>query len=489
LSLSRAARLVGVSRGVLQAKIHDGQLAAHDGMVSLADVAALYPDARLEESGAFERVTQIKEQAFGKRVRERMLPSQEVLAERLFEQSRELADVRAHLERYHELIRQLDTELRDAAQRAGSEARTTLQSLCRLLQERLGSVLGEAAPTSELAVMDDVLRVMSAHVLVQPSRHEFWVNGHDTVLEAALHAGVSLAYGCSSGNCGQCKARIASGQVKRVRHHDYVLTEAEKLAGYTLLCSHTAVTDLVIEALEANVPGDVPRQQIATHVKQLMPLSEDVMLLHLQTPRTNRLRFLAGQSVTLSSEDAVPLTLPIASCPCDERNLHFHVARGAGSPFARRVFHDLKPGDVVNLVGPSGDFVLDPESTRPILFLACDTGFAPINSLIEHAMAREAAEALALYWLATRPDGHYLARLCRAWASALDNFRYTPLEARGADAAAHGARELCERLRADHPELAGFDIYVAGPRPFVAAVEASLAAAGHPHSRRRSSTM
>jgi hypothetical protein len=44
-----------------------------------------------EESGLLERVAQIRDEAFGKRLRERLLPSQEVLAQRLFAQSQELA--------------------------------------------------------------------------------------------------------------------------------------------------------------------------------------------------------------------------------------------------------------------------------------------------------------------------------------------------------------------------------------------------------------
>jgi len=57
------------------------------------------------------------------------------------------------------------------------------------------------------------------------------------------------------------------------------------------------------------------------------------MRLHLQTPRSNRLRFLAGQRVTLGlsagvvSSDDLHAELPVASCPCDDRNLIFHVRR------------------------------------------------------------------------------------------------------------------------------------------------------------------
>jgi CDP-4-dehydro-6-deoxyglucose reductase len=72
----------------------------------------LYPDAHLEESGLLERVAQIRDEAFGKRVRERMLPSQEVLAQRLFAQTQELADVRKHLQRYHGLVIELQKQAR-----------------------------------------------------------------------------------------------------------------------------------------------------------------------------------------------------------------------------------------------------------------------------------------------------------------------------------------------------------------------------------------
>ena len=69
---------------------------------------------------------------------------------------------------------------------------------------------------------------MPAHVSIFPSGHDFSIDGPASILEGALRAGVPLNYGCSGGNCGLCKAKVVSGQVKKTRHHDYVLTEAEK---------------------------------------------------------------------------------------------------------------------------------------------------------------------------------------------------------------------------------------------------------------------
>jgi CDP-4-dehydro-6-deoxyglucose reductase len=312
------------------------------------------------------------------------------------------------------------------------------------------------------------------HVQVKPSGREFSVEGNDSLLEAALRAGLSLDYGCSAGSCGKCKARIVSGQVHRTRHSDYALTAAEKHAGVVLMCCNTALTDLVVEAREAHGAADMPLQIIDARVKSVTPLGDDVRLLHLQTPRSNRLRFLAGQWVTLSLADGASASYPVASCPCDERNLHFHVPRRAGD-----VFGGLQAADAVRIEGPHGDFVLDEGSPRPLVFIARDTGFAPVKSILEHAMALDAAEALELYWIATGEGSHYLDNLCRSWSDALDSFRYVPLTTEDA---------LRQALQ-DHPRLVECDVYVAGPAPWAGATEFQLLDHGLPRAQLRVSAL
>ena len=63
ISLSRAARLVGVKRGTLQQQIRAGELKTFEGEIVLADLLHAYPDAQIEESSMLERVEQIIEQA------------------------------------------------------------------------------------------------------------------------------------------------------------------------------------------------------------------------------------------------------------------------------------------------------------------------------------------------------------------------------------------------------------------------------------------
>jgi CDP-4-dehydro-6-deoxyglucose reductase len=475
----RAAQLVGVARGVLQQQVRDGALALSDyGLVSTDDLLRLYPGAQLEESGLLERVAQIRVEAFGKRVRERMLPSQEVLAQRLFAQSQELVDVRRHLQRYHGLVITLQQGIRTlAAQHTGQDGNEW-----RALERQVTQGLAQALATESvdlLEVMDDMLKVITAQVTVRPSGHQFLVEGHSNLLQSGLHSGLKLNYGCGNGSCGMCKVRVISGEVVKTQHFDYPLSEAEKAQGYTLMCCHTAASsELTLEMLEASGPQDIPEQQIVAQVRAISAMAPDMRLLHLQTPRTHRLRFLAGQSVllgwTMPGQGDSHATYPVASCPCDDRNLLFFVARDESDALARHLFAgDIQPGAAVMVLGPTGEFVLA-DGHRPLVFAACDGGFAPIKSLIEHALSLDAAPSLSLFWLATRSDGHFLSNQCRAWSEALDQFEYELVT--HVDVAA-GAQQIAQAMRADLFDI-DCDFYLCGPLSFVRTLHDELRTVG-----------
>ena len=467
LSLSRAARLVGVSRGALQKKIKDGELPTFEGMVKPEDLVRAYPDTQLEDNTALERFSHIKDEAFNLRIRERLLPEPEVLVERLAGLGRELAQTKALVERYKTITEWLYDKFSEFEMSGGHEIKGVMGPLKLWLRHELEKETPSDYLQSYL-VKDSFLRLMTAHIRLLPGRREFFVEGSDTILDAALRAGISLPYRCSNGICGLCKAKVVSGKTLPVRHSDYSFSEVEKNQGYVLLCSHTAVSDLEIEAAVIGGAEDIPEQQIAARVKKIERLSENMALLHLQTPRTKRLQFLAGQSVLLETGNGAAAELPVASCPCDDRNLQFHIQRFSDNRLADYVFRKLKNGDIVTLTGPKGAFALHEDSTHSQIYLAYDTGFAPIKSLIENAMARDVADTMHLYWVAGKA-GHYLNNLCRAWTDALDNFQYTPMVAETAE-----ATQALTQIQADHADLSGYDIYVAGPASYLTAVKAFL---------------
>ena len=477
LTISRAAHLLGISRVALQKRIRDGELPSFDGMVTVDDVQRAWPQLDLDESGSFEKTRAIREDAFARRLRERVLPTQEALAQRLFAQGQELAELQRTLTRYHTLLEALRARLDAAPPPVAAD-------LAQLLDEGLARALSAPAPGEDVVALDAMLRVMSAHVTVKPSGREFFVEGSETLLKAALRAGLSPNYGCGNGVCGLCKARVVAGETRSVAPSDYRFSEAEKAQDHVLMCACTALSsDLVLEVLEAGAPEDIPEQRIVAKLRRIDTLSADVMRLHLQTPRSNRLRFLAGQRVTLGIRAGVGDgsdvhgEFSVASCPCDDRNLIFHVSRhdrrAASADFSACLFDGrIRIADDVSVWGPWGSFVLENTSPRPLVFIAVEDGFAPINSLIEHAIAVDAAESITLYWASAQPGGQYLPNQCRAWAEALDEFSYRAL----------GVDELPAVLAAN-TALAQSDVYLAGAAPSIDAIATALLAAGMPPAR------
>jgi len=468
LPLSRVARLVGQPRTEIQRMIHHGELSTFDGMVDMNELLRVFPDVTWEDDGEFRRVQEIKEKAFGKRVYERALPDKEVLAERLLELGKEFAAAKTLLLHYDEVLRFLGDKLSDVADSGGTATLHAVIGLKHWLKRELKAAPADAARAEALLAQESVMRIMSVQVTIQPSGHEFFVEGNDTLLEAALRAGIPLNYGCSNGNCGDCRARLVSGQVKKVHPHDFVLRDTEKANGTFLLCSYTAVTDVVVEATVAGA-HDIPEQEITAKVKAVETLNDNMAALHLTAPRSQRLRFLAGQRVTLSA-DGAEADYYVASCPCEDRHIEVHVRRD-NRAFSRKVFDSLRKEEPVRITGPHGNFVMKLDSRRPVLFIAWEDGFAPIKSLVQHAMSLEIAEAMYLYWAADGV-GHYQDNLCRAWTDALDDFVYQPMQT------APGPITVAAAILAHHPDLVRADIYAAGPADFLAALRTGALAHG-----------
>jgi len=311
---------------------------------------------------------------------------------------------------------------------------------------------------------------MPSNIKILPSGRNFPSEGNSTLLEAGLHSGLALGYGCSNGNCGECLARIISGEVRKVRHHDYAISEEKRINGQVLMCCNSAVTDVVLEAPEAQSSKEIPRQQITAKVRNIEIVNNDVALLHLKTPRTQRLRFLAGQCVTLGGDTLPAATHPISSCPCDDMNLHFQIPGIANNEFSDYVFNHLKKGDPVNIDGPEGDFVLNEDSAHPLVFIAWHTGFAPIKSLIEHAMALEIANSIHLIWMTLSERDRYQDNLCRSWQDAFDNFYYLPVDTRLRDGTVGNASTL-KLLNIRPADQNNYDFYVAGNETLINAYE------------------
>lgn len=449
ISLSRAARLVGTTRTEIQKKIQDGELMTFEGELRLAELLRVYPETELEDNTMIEKVERLMQEAISKVSHDDGLPSAYTLHTRLKAITDELAQANAELCRYRAIADQMNARM--------TEAESSGESISKVhswFQRALNDP--EICPEyrTDIIARNHLLSLVAAHVRVLPSGHDYFVDGADSVLDGGLKAGLALDYGCSNGNCGKCRARVLSGEVRQIKAFDYVLTEEEKEAGLILSCCYTPVTDVILESGEAHGAEDIPLQYIDAKVKSIKPINDHITLLHLRTPRTRRLRFLAGQYATLSNSELDKTNFSIASCPCDDMNIQFHVDMTQDTALSRLLNENNSIKDF-RIEAPHGEFIMKEDSEHSDLLIAWGMGFAPIKSLAEHAMALDKAEDVHLYWFAKEGD-HYLDNQCRAWEDALDNFHYHPVILNQDELL---DTEQFERLGS----LRDYDIYISAP--------------------------
>ena len=105
LSLSQAARMVGVPRRLLQQHIQEGRIEAFEGHIRMSELHKAYPQADGDRSGMLEKVSRIREAAVYKTMHDAR-PNPEHLAT-------ELQRARVEIERLQDALqsyRQLTTE-------------------------------------------------------------------------------------------------------------------------------------------------------------------------------------------------------------------------------------------------------------------------------------------------------------------------------------------------------------------------------------------
>ncbi len=111
VALATAVRMLGINRAELQRLVHDGELAAPDGMVDIDHLRALYPSLALKDSLVFERIQLIKTTAFSRRVRSTVAPERDALESQLERRNAELSLERAMAKKYRELVEELARKL------------------------------------------------------------------------------------------------------------------------------------------------------------------------------------------------------------------------------------------------------------------------------------------------------------------------------------------------------------------------------------------
>ncbi len=309
---------------------------------------------------------------------------------------------------------------------------------------------------------------MTFQVTIAPSQHQFTVTAEQTVLDAALAAGILLPYSCRSGACSTCKAKIVSGTIQPVPSAEVVLTPEEREAGYTLLCQARATSDLVVESREIRLASDIQVRKLPSRVTSISRPAADVAVLQLQLPATETFKFYAGQYVELILKDGKRRSYSMANPPHAAAALELHIRHLPGGLFTDHVFGvgatQMKEREILRIEGPLGSFFLREDSDLPIVMVASGTGFAPIKAIIEHMVHQDIKRPVMLYWGGRRPCDLYMHALAENWAATIPNFSYVPVvsDALPEDAWTGRTGFVHKAVMQDFPDLAGHQVYACG---------------------------
>ncbi|MEK6749801.1 MAG: CDP-6-deoxy-delta-3,4-glucoseen reductase [Pseudomonadota bacterium] len=325
---------------------------------------------------------------------------------------------------------------------------------------------------------------MSYRVRIEASGHQFDCHPEETVLEAALRQGYALPYSCRSGACGSCKGQLRSGQVE-YKEETQALSAAELASGMALLCRAHPKSDLEIVVREVGAARDIPVKIMPCRVQKKEQLAADVVRILLKLPKTERMQFLAGQYIDILLADGRRRSFSLANAPHADEFLELHIRFVAGGEFTQVVFDEMQEKALLRIEGPLGGFFLHDTSTRPIIFVAGGTGFAPVKSMLEHLFSLDTRRPLHFYWGARDLESLYMRKLPQKWAKQHQNFHFVPVlsEPKPEDKWRGRTGFVHHAVVADFKNLTDFDVYSCGPPAMVKAAYQELTTQGLPETQ------
>lgn len=305
---------------------------------------------------------------------------------------------------------------------------------------------------------------MSFKIVIKGRRETVVAEMGETILAAALRAGVPYPCGCRSGNCGACKSTLVAGEIEMSPYSDYALSKPEREAGLILACRAVPWSECEVAWLEADDVAMHPIRHLDCEVIEVAQATHDIRIVRMAIRAGGPFDFSAGQyaSVIFDQDRLPPRDFSMANRPGSDA-LEFHIRLMPGGAVTPYVAHSLKAGERVRVVGPSGNAFYRPRHTGPILALAGGSGLAPIKSTVEEALAEGAQQPIHLYFGVRAERDLYLEGHFRALAAQHPNLRFTPVLSAPGGPTERRTGFLSEAIGKDFSDLDGFKAYLAGP--------------------------
>ncbi len=268
---------------------------------------------------------------------------------------------------------------------------------------------------------------MSYEVTIEPLGETIEVEEEQTILDAALRAGVWLPHACCHGLCATCKVQVVDGDVEQGDASPFALMDFEREENKCLACCATPMSDLVIEA---DIDEDPDAQ---TH-----PVDDyrgKVLAIDSVTPTVKRLLIELDSDLTFQAGQYINLQLPnidkprafsLANPPSSAAIIELQIRHVPGGEATTYIHEKLAVGDELQVTGPYGRFFVRESDAGGALFLAGGTGLSSPKSMIIDLLEKGDGRDLTLIYGARNLSELYDREFFEELAGKYSNLRYIP---------------------------------------------------------------
>jgi toluene monooxygenase electron transfer component len=223
---------------------------------------------------------------------------------------------------------------------------------------------------------------MTHSIRIDKSDAQFLCDESDTVLRAALRAGLAFPYECNSGGCGSCKFELVEGDVASQWDDPPGLSARDLRKGKRLACQCHPAGDVVIKVrLDETTPPDQAPQRFEASYLGRRDLTADMAEFRFQAE--SPAQFLPGQYAMLSLPGVQgDRAYSMSNIPNEAGYWQFIIKQMPGGAGSHYMFKLLQEGDRLICDSPYGQAYLRPEVARDIVCIAGGSGLSPVMSIV-----------------------------------------------------------------------------------------------------------
>lgn len=270
---------------------------------------------------------------------------------------------------------------------------------------------------------------MSYELTIEPLGQTIEIEEGQTILDAALRAGIYLPHACCHGLCATCKVQVVDGEIDHGEASSFALMDFEREEQKCLACCATAQGDITIEAEIEEDPDaeNLPVRDFPATVSRIERLTPTIKGIWLKLDAAEGMRFQAGQYVNLVLPDGIgSRAFSIASAPEEGGEIELNIRIVPGGRGTTYVHEQLKAGDRLTVSGPYGRFFVKKSADVPVIFMAGGSGLSSPRSMILDLLAEGFAKPIALIYGQRHLGELYYHDEFLALAERHPNFQYVP---------------------------------------------------------------